>query len=43
MMDIGAVYVEIIILIILLLELCVDNLDTWQQVSGYIWKASLVF
>ena len=30
MMDIGAVYVEIIILIVLLLELCVDNLDTLQ-------------
>ena len=35
MMDIGAVYVEIIILMILLLQLCVDNLDTLQQVSGY--------
>ena len=32
MMDIGAVYVETTIL--LLLQLCVDNLDTMQPVSG---------
>ena len=32
-MDIGAVYVQI--MIIRLLQLCVDNLDILQQVSGY--------
>ena len=32
MMDIGAVYAEN--MIVLLLQLCVDNLDTIQQVSG---------
>ena len=35
MMDIGAVHVEIIILIIILLQLCVDSLDILQQVCGY--------
>ena len=33
MMDIGAVYVEN--MMVLLLQLCVDNLDTLQQVNGY--------
>ena len=32
-MDIGAVYVENVIM--RLLQLCVDNLDILQQVSGY--------
>ena len=40
MVVIGEVYVEIIILMILLLELCVDNLDI-LQVSGYTQKAIL--
>ena len=40
MMDIGEVYVEIIILMMLLLELCVDDLDI-LQVSGYTQKTTL--
>ena len=35
MMDIGAVYVESMVVLQLLLQLCVDNWDILQQVSGY--------
>ena len=41
MMDIGAVCVEN--MMVLLLQLCVDNLDTLQQVNGYTKKTTLVF
>ena len=43
MMDIGAVYVENMMVLQQLLQLCVNNLDTLQQVSGYTQKTTLVF